>query len=512
MLRQTKRYWLLIGLFALCSLLVTPTVFSNTSTTVTNQKNAAENFPFSITKRIQEPFFGDLDELRKRRIIRVLVSYNRTNFFVTDKGYRGLEYDLLKGYENYLNRGPLKQRYQTQLVFIPMPFKSLTSQLLAGKGDIAASGITIIPEREMFIDFTKPYIFNVREILVSSKSAPPIHKLRDLSGKQIVVVANSSYIIHLQAFNQALGRLALQPIEIVQADALLEAEDILEMVNAGIYDYTVSDDHTALIWNKILKNIKVHQDIIFHYNGQLGWVINKNKPLLKASLNTYIHEHAKQGRLLGNTVYKKYFKDPYWIKKPLTHNLLSRVNCLKTYFQLFGDFYDFDWHLLAALGYQESHFVQKKISNRGAIGIMQVKPSTARERYIDIANIEEVEGNIHAGVKYLAFLRDYYFTGESYSREDQVNFALAAYNAGPNRIKRFQALAEEAGLDPHKWFYNVEIIARSLVGQETVNYVANIQKTKLFLRTSKELDFKRQLHLDKLTGAHQESPPRAAPN
>ncbi|BBP44001.1 transglycosylase SLT domain-containing protein [Thiosulfativibrio zosterae] len=487
-------------------LLISNLAFSATNSAANNQNlKPIQDIPISITKRIQEPFFGDLKALRERRIIRVLVSYNRTNFFVTEKGYRGSEYDLLKGYENYLNRGPLKQRYQTQLVFIPLPFQDLLTQLQAGKGDMVASGITVIPERKTLIDFTEPYIFNVREILVSNKNAPPIKSLQDLSGKQIVVVANSSYIIHLEAFNQALARLALQPIEIIKADALLEAEDILEMVNAGIYDYTVSDNHIALVWGKILDNMEVHQDIIFHYEGKIAWAINKNKPELKKSLDTFIENHAKQGRLLGNSVYKKYFEETYWIKKPLTHNLLSKVDCLKTYFQLYGDFYGFDWHLLAAQGYQESHFEQNKKSPRGAIGIMQIKPSTAREKYIKINNIHLVENNIHAGVKYMAFLRDVYFQGDQYTPEDKVNFALAAYNAGPNRIRNFQALAQEAGLDPHKWFYNVENIARSRVGQETVNYVANIQKTKLFLRASKELDFKRQLHLDKLTEAHQEN-------
>lgn len=451
----------------------------------------------SLSKRIQEPFWGDLKELRKRRIIRVLVSYNRTNFFITKKGSRGLEHDLLLAYEKYLNRGPLKQRYRTQLVFMPLPFKDLLPNLVSGKGDIAASGITMIPERAAQVDFTRPYIKNINEILVSNKNAQKINRLKDLSGKRIVVVANSSYVVHLQRINQALGQLGLPGMEIIQAEPLLESEDLLDMVDANIYQYTVVDNHIADIWQKVLKNIEIHPNFIIHYNGKIGWAINKNRPQLKDSLNRFIHIYAKQGRLLGNSTYKKYFESTFWIKKPLTYDLMKKVDGLKDLLHLYSDYFGFDWHLIAAQAYQESHFDQKRKSHRGAVGIMQIKPSTANERYIAIKNINKLENNIHAGIKYLAFLRDHFFSGEQYTPEEQVNFALAAYNAGPGRVRQMQRKAKAAGLDPYKWFYNVENIARSIIGNETVNYVANIQKNRLFFKASHRLDIQRRLYLEK---------------
>jgi len=456
-----------------------------------------DKISLSIIQRIQEPFWGDLDSLRKRRIIRALVSYNRTNFFITRKGNRGLEHDLLKAYENYLNRGPLKKRYRTQIVFIPLPFKNILPNLAAGKGDIAAAGITILPIRKLRFDFTKPYITHITERLISHKGSVPITSLADLSNKDIMVVANSSYIIHLEQFNQALGRIGLKPMNIIQADPSLEAEDILEMVNAGITDYTVVDSHIADIWAQVLPNIQINPDIILHYNGNIAWAINKNTPELKASLNRFIQSYAKPGRLLGNSIYQKYYESTYWIKKPLTNDLLKKIPCLKYYFETYAHYYGFDWDLIAAQAYQESHFNQHLKSNRGAIGIMQIKPSTAAEKYINISHIEKLENNIHAGVKYLAFLRDHFFPSNQYSHTEQQNFALAAYNAGPNRIRRFQRAAAKAGLDPYKWFYNVETIARNKVGQETVNYVANIKKMALFLQASRELDLKRRLFLNK---------------
>lgn len=468
---------------------------------LTSFGQAAERIPYqasvSISDRIQQPFTGDLPQLRERRLIRVLVSYTRTNFFMTKRGFRGIEHDLLKAYENYLNRGPRKQRYQTHLTFIPMPFGDILLNLEAGYGDIAASGLTITPEREALVDFTNPYITNVREIVVSHLNSPKIEKLADFSGKQVIVVDSSSYIIHLERINQTLGQMGLTPMEIIKADPLMESEDLLELVNEDIYQYTVVDNHIAHIWKQVLENIRVQDDLVVHHDSNIAWAIQKHHPKLKASLNRFIQAYAKPGRLLGNSVYKKYFEDTYWVKKPLTHDLLKKITCLKYYFQRYAEFYDFDWKLIAALSYQESRFDPKKKSHMGAVGIMQIKPSTAADKNVNLPNIDDLETNIHAGVKYLAFLRDRYFSSDNYTPEERDNFTLAAYNAGPGRVMQLQRKAENLGLNRHKWFYNVESAARQIIGHETVNYVTSIQKMRLFLDVSKRLDQNKRLLLEK---------------
>jgi membrane-bound lytic murein transglycosylase MltF len=470
------------GLLTLGILVLSPSTLAQNQTQTT-----------SLSERIQKPFIGDLDEIRQRRILRVLVNHSRTNFFETQKGKRGLEYDLLKAYESYLNRGPRQERYQTHLVFLVRPFEQLFAELLAGKGDLIASGLTITPERKALVDFTDPYIENVNEILVAHKDAPEIERLEDLAGQQIIAVANSSYIIHLEMFNQFLGLHGLQPFEIIKADPLLEAEDILEMVNAGLYPYTLVDNHIAEIYQQTLSDLKVHQNLIFHHGGQIAWAINPNLPQLKASLNAFINSYAKPGRFLGNSVYQKYFENAYWIKQPELLSELENIECLTYYLQIYANFYDFDWFLIAAQAYQESKFNQHLTSHAGATGIMQIKPSTAHSKNVAIKNIDKLENNIHAGVKYLAFIRDTYFSGPQYSTEDRINFSLAAYNAGPGRVRKMQRDAQKLGLNPNKWFYNVEVVARNTIGHETVNYVANIQKTKIALKTYKTLSDNKRL-------------------
>ncbi|WP_051640657.1 lytic transglycosylase F [Thiomicrorhabdus sp. Milos-T2] len=453
----------------------------------------------TIGERINQSFIGDLKEIKERRILRVLVSYNRTNFFHTKRGDRGIEHDLMKEFEKYLNRGPRKERYKTHIVFLAHPFDELITDLQKGYGDIVAAGLTITPERKNYIDFTEPYIKNVQEILVSNKNIPQPASLEELSGKQVIVVSNSSYIVNLERANQALGRLGLPAIEIIKANPLLEAEDILEMVNAGLFDYTVVDSHIAEIYANIYKNLQIHKNFIFHHGGHIGWAINKDLPKLKNTLNQFIKRYARPGKFLGNSLYKKYFKNPYWIKQPLSLSALSETPCLQYYFEKYAEFFDFDWYLIASQAYQESGFKQNLVSRANAVGIMQIKPSTAKSKIVNIPNIQDLETNILAGIKYLAFIRDFYFDKPEYSEEDKINFTLAAYNAGPGRIRKLQRMAEARGLNPNKWNYNVEIMARQEIGQETVNYVTKIQKTKIALKLSKELaEKKHQLKQQKL--------------
>jgi membrane-bound lytic murein transglycosylase MltF len=117
---------------------------------------------------------------------------------------------------------------------------------------------------------------------------------------------------------------------------------------------------------------------------------------------------------------------------------------------------------------------QNSRSRKGGVGIMQVIPETAA--HLGIRNVTSVENNIHAGVKYLSYLRDTYFNDTGMSPADKVDFALAAYDAGPAKITALRQEAVKQGIDPNKWFFNVEGVALKEMGRETVRYVANIEK------------------------------------
>ena len=134
----------------------------------------------ALFSRIDEPFKEDLAQIRERKLIRVLVNYSKTNFFLTGGQPRGFEYELLSEYEKYLNKPPMNIQQQIRMVFLPVPFDQLLMSLQDGRGDIAAAGLTITLEREKHAAFTNPYIPDVREVVVVNSKVKDITTVNDL--------------------------------------------------------------------------------------------------------------------------------------------------------------------------------------------------------------------------------------------------------------------------------------------------------------------------------------------
>jgi membrane-bound lytic murein transglycosylase MltF len=143
-------------------------------------------------------------------------------------------------------------------------------------------------------------------------------------------------------------------------------------------------------------------------------------------------------------------------------------------FKKYAGQYEFDWLMLAALGYQESRLDQNVRSHVGAIGVMQVMPATGAS--MKVGDIKQIEPNIHAGTKYMRTILDTYFADAKMDGLNRSLFAFASYNAGPSRVAGLRREAEKRGLDPDVWFANVERVAAEKIGRETVQYVSNIYK------------------------------------
>jgi membrane-bound lytic murein transglycosylase MltF len=165
-----------------------------------------------------------------------------------------------------------------------------------------------------------------------------------------------------------------------------------------------------------------------------------------------------------------------YVKNALSEKELKKFNQTIALFKKYSRQYNFDWLMIAALSYQESGIDQTKVSHVGAIGAMQVMPSTAKGKNVNIPDIDKIESNIHAGTKYLRFMVDRYYADEKMDSLNKVLFTFASYNAGPARVAKLRKEAEAMGLDPNKWFGNVEIVAAKRIGRETVQYVSNIYK------------------------------------
>jgi len=158
-----------------------------------------------------------------------------------------------------------------------------------------------------------------------------------------------------------------------------------------------------------------------------------------------------------------------------------------------------DWMLMAAQGYQESRLDHNARSAVGAIGVMQVMPATGAD--MRTGDISQLEPNIHAGVKYMRFMRDQFFAGEPMDALNKTLFSFAAYNAGPGRIRDLRVRAEKRGLDPNVWLNNVEVIAAQRIGAETVTYVSNIYKYYVAYKLAVEMQAERQRQREQLKEA-----------
>jgi membrane-bound lytic murein transglycosylase MltF len=442
---------------------------------------AAQKSVFPITEeqalldRVKEPFKGDLDEIRERRIIRVLVCYCKTNYFFDRGKPRGFEYELMKAYEKFLNKKEKSGYDRTKMIFVPVPFNQIFQALNTGRGDIAAANLTITPERQKLVNFTKPYISNVHEIVVLNKTVKDVQSVEDLSDKMVYVLRGSSYVTGLKSLNQRLKKLRRPPINIKESHDYLVTEDILELVNAGVVDITVVDHHEAEAWSQVLPNIVIRKDLKINSGDNIAWAVRKKNQVLLSSLNDFIQKN-KKGTLLGNILFRRYYQHSKWIKNPLAETERKKLAHLIGLFKKYGERYDFNHLKLSAQAYQESGLDNSKRSLSGAIGIMQVMPRTALDKHIKIKNIHLLENNIHAGTKYLNYLRKKYFSRPEISPADRVYFSWAAYNAGPAKIFKIRKAAAKRGFNPDKWFFNVEKIAGEIIGRETVDYVANINK------------------------------------
>lgn len=426
----------------------------------------------------------DLTAMKERKFVRALVTISRTDFFFHEGQPKGLQVELLQQLEMFLNKGVSRRELRTHIVYVPVPFNELIPALNEGRGDIAAAILTITPEREKQADFITGRQMAISEILVTHKSVDDIKNLFDLAGRRIYVLRGSSYVEHLEEINERFIVRRLPPIEIVEADSHLLSEDIIELVNAGIVEMTVVDDFKAKLWARIFPDVVVREDVQINAGDYAGWAIRRDNPELAKSLGEFL-PRVRMGSLLGNVLSERYFGTTEYISNPLDEAEREKLDRFITLFKEYGDKYGFDWVAVAAQAYQESGFDHNAKSGAGAVGVMQLLPSTAE--YIGFPEISEIDDNIHAGVKYLSFLRERYFSGPELDETDRFAFTWAAYNAGPSKVIKMRTLAEKMELDPDRWFQNVEYAALRLVGQETVKYVANIYKYYVAYSMSREL-------------------------
>jgi len=433
---------------------------------------------FGASKRVRQleveakPWKGDFDQMLERRVIRVALPYSRSLYFI-DKGHeRGITAEMTRDFEQFLNKKYARQLGKRPLtIYLTATTRDqLLQRVVNGTADIAAGNLTQTEKREEIIDFVISPL-TVQELVVTGPKSPEVATLDDLSGKTLHVRKATSYYESVLALNQRLAKAGKKPVNIAVLPDALEDEDKLEMLNAGLFEFVVVDDWKAKMWAQVLPKIKVREDLVLRPAGRIGFAIREKSPRLAAEIAEFYEKEVKPDL---SSLMAKYYKRVKQIANNTDGAEWKRFEATTRLFEKYGARYGFDPLMLAAQGFQESRLRQEARSPVGAIGVMQLMPATGRD--LSVGDITQVEPNIHGGAKYMDHLISNYFPDAKFSEANRTLFAFASYNAGPGNISKMRKEAIRRGLDPDKWFNNVEIVVSEKIGLETTTYVRNIYK------------------------------------
>lgn len=440
----------------------------------------------ALGRHMAKRYPATLASVIEKRFLRVLTSRNGFDYFLHDGRRGGYQYEMVHAFTRFLNERHLEgdATLPIQFELIPVDDDQLIPLLLDGAGDLIAARLTITPRRATRVAFSRPYR-RVDERLVAHDRSPRVESLEDLSGRQVAVRASSSFAESLARLSARLREAGRAPVDVVFVDEDLETERILALVAARRFEYSVADALVAELATEIHPTLRVPENLALRTDGELAWATIPSAGALLEEMNAFLPTF-RQGTLRGNLALRRYFEAERGALQRLSEGEAGEPKHVSDFDELFRTHaaaFDLDWRLVAAMAYQESRFDPRAKNRWGAVGLMQIKPKTAAEPYVDLPEIEGVENasnNVRAALKYLDWIKRRYFDAEPGLRErDRLRMALAAYNAGPRTILRARARARKRGLDPDRWFRNVELALLEMRRSEPVRYVSEINQRYL---------------------------------
>lgn len=429
----------------------------------------------ALTGHTDEVFAGDLAGIKKRGAIRVLTRNNPISYFLYRGRQFGFEYELAK-----MIADELGVRLE---VVVPPSHDQLIPWLLAGKGDFIAASMTVTARRAKRVAFTKRY-FEVDQMVVQKIGGMKWTSIADLAGKTVHVRKSSSYYSSLVDLRTTIGA-----FEIVEVPEDVDTATILDWVGEGKLPLTIADEHFVGMMTTFDTPIEAVAVVARPSatppdKRNIAFAVRPSSAALKAHLDGWVTRNYRG--LNYNVAKKRYFENKKTIiqgqeRSAETGQLSPYDAVIKKYASKYG----FDWRLMAAQAYAESRFDPKAKSWVGARGLFQVMPRTGRA--LGFTNLEDPEQGVQAGIKYMNRLMKRF--DPSIPFRQRVRFSLAAYNAGLGHVMDARRLAAEMGLNPDRWFHNVEKAMLLLQepqyakrarhgycrGTEPVKYVSRIQ-------------------------------------
>ena len=421
---------------------------------------------------------NDFARIKETGVLKAVVDYNSSNYFIYRGRPMGYEYELLQD---------LCEDLGVKLeIVVSNNISETFNGLKNNRFDLVAQNLTVTGKRNKEFDFTVPFI-QTQQVLVqrekSNKSgaAEYINSVLDLANKKIYVQKNSAYYQRLLNLSEEIGG----NIEIV-SDSLYSAEELISRVAKGIIDYTICDENIGKLNKFYYPNIDISLQVSFHQN--IAWAVRKGSVEWKAYLDNWINEI--KGTRKFNFLYYKYFESPRVAeRKNSEFNSISgsRISKYDDMIKEIARQYNWDWRLISSIIYHESRFNEDAGSWIGAYGLMQLMPVVA-ENY-GIENIEDPRQNVKGGILLLNSLNDRFIESIPDSAQ-RIKFVLAAYNIGLGHVYDAQRLAKKYGKNPQIWENNVDYYLQNKSnekyfkdevvrfgycrGEEATNFVRNV--------------------------------------
>lgn len=413
----------------------------------------------------------DLAAIRSSKVLRVLVNQSRNSSGDVKGQEIGIEYQRLQAFEQYLN-GHSRNGQKVKFKIIPKAKNQLLAALQRGDGDLVAPGELLDTGSAKGINASEPIIPDVPLVLVGVRGGRTFKNVEQLSGRTLSLPAGSMADEALHQVNQQLALRKLAPIKIEWVDPSLAVEDVLEMVQAGIYPLTLVEQPIAERWARVMPRLRVDRNLTLRTHDNISWFVRQDATMLKASINDFLKTYKPSAN--QDLAFEKAYKNMYRVNNPLVRTNLQRLEKLRPMLQRHADAQDMDWLDLAALAFKESKLDPAAKGSGGATGLLQITPSAAKR--VGVSDIQNADRNVQAGARYMALIRSKYFASPRVNERERMAFVLAAYNLGPERVQSMRDEARRRGLNPNQWFFQTERIAMEQGSAGVVSFVNSVNK------------------------------------
>ncbi len=411
-----------------------------------------------------------LEQIKQNGELLVLTRNSATTYYEDKDGLTGFEYDLITMFADELG---VKAKF-----IVPKRFNDILPMLVNGKAHIAAAGLTITPNRKTMVRFCTSYNTITQQLVYKLGNKRP-RNLKDTIGSLFEVLKGSSHEEELLRHKEEIPELDWI------ANSEVGSEELINLVWEGILDYTIADSNEVLINKRFYPELAVAFDLT--QPEQLAWAFpHSEDSSLYDAARDFFHRMKLTGKL--DRLMERYYGRTVNIGFVGTNTFKFHTQVrLPQYIEFFKEAAqnsNFDWRLLAAMGYQESHWDQDAVSPTGVRGIMMLTNNTANE--LNIADREDPKQSIIGGAKYLRNIEQR--LSKRIKGKDRIWLALAAYNVGMGHLEDARVLTQQHGGNPNSWDnvqnylpllsqekYYSETKHGYARGREPVTYVENIR-------------------------------------